>query len=49
MFVRMSSSREQIVPIEEEDGDSLGCSEDSLKEKTTVTAIGKVNHVRNCQ
>lgn len=49
VFVRMSSSREQIVPIEEEDRDSLECSQDSLKEKTTVTAIGKVNHIRNCQ
>ena len=43
MLVRMSSSREQIVRAEEEDRDSLGCSEDSLKDKTTVTAIGKVN------
>ena len=46
---RMSSSRdrEQIVQAEEEDRDSLGCSEDSLREKTTVTAIGKVNRIRN--
>ena len=43
MLVRMSSSREQIVRAEEEDRDSLECFEDSLKDKTTVTAIGKVN------
>ena len=43
MLVRMSSSREQIVRAEEEDRDSLECYEDSLKDKTTVTAIGKVN------
>ena len=45
----MFSSRDSIVRAEEEDRDSLACSEDSLKDKTTVTAIGKVNQICNCQ
>ncbi|XP_020625617.1 uncharacterized protein LOC110063004 [Orbicella faveolata] len=38
----MFSSRDQIVREDEQETDSLRCSEDSLKEKTTVTTIGKV-------
>ena len=41
----MPSSHENIVRAEEEERDSLECSEDSLKEKTTVTAIGKVGEI----
>jgi hypothetical protein len=41
----MSSSRDQIVRAEEEERDSLECSEDSLRQKTTVTAIGKVSQI----
>ncbi|KAJ7331212.1 hypothetical protein OS493_019994 [Desmophyllum pertusum] len=38
----MEGSRDKIVPAEEEESDSLGCSEDNIRERTTVTAIGKV-------
>ena len=41
----MPSSHENIVRAEEEERDSLECAEDSLKEKTTVTAIGKVGEI----
>lgn len=45
MLVRMSSSLDRIVREEDEEVDSLGLSEDSLKQKTTVTAIGKVSNL----
>ena len=35
-------SRDKIVLEEEEEEDSFDCSEDSIRERTTVTAIGKV-------
>jgi len=42
VLVRMSSSLDRIVREEDEEVDSIGLSEDSLKQKTTVTLIGKV-------
>lgn len=41
----MDSSRDKIVSADEEEGDSMECSEDSLRERTTVTAIGKVKKI----
>ena len=38
-----ASSRDIIVKEEEEQDDTLDYSEDSLRQKTTVTAIGKVS------
>ncbi|KAL9959551.1 hypothetical protein ACROYT_G032882 [Oculina patagonica] len=38
----MASLRDKIVSAEEEERDSMECSEESLRERTTVTAIGKV-------
>ena len=49
VLVRMSSPRDRIIREEDEEVDSLGCPEDSLEQKTTVTAIGKVNQICNCQ
>lgn len=40
----MASSHEKIVRLEDGEGDSLE-SEDSLRERTTVTAIGKVREI----
>jgi len=47
VLVRMSGSRDQLV-LEEEEEIDLRCSEGSLKDKMTITAIGKVNQICNC-
>lgn len=41
----MASSRDKIISAEEEERDSMECSEDSLRERTTVMAIGKVREI----